>query len=219
MLDLARCIEHTLLRPDATEDEVRNLVEAAAGASLLAVCVAGRWVASVRRWIDEGLGDLKLVAVVGFPHGNGAPQAKAFEARRAVQDGAHEIDMVVDLGAIRERSAGRLARDVEAVVSAAGARPVKAILETGLWNEREKVLAASVAVAAGAAFVKTCTGFRNGQATVDDVKLLRDVVGPDVGIKASGGIRTAAQARALIEAGADRLGSSHGPALLSDSGD
>lgn len=204
-------IEHTLLRPDATEAEVASAARMVVEHGLFGLCVAGRWVKLARHLLDDRA---TLVTVVAFPHGHADPEAKAHQTRRAVADGADEVDMVVDLGAIREGAARRLGRDVDAVVRAAAGRPVKAIIETSLWSERQKVFAAAVAASAGARFVKTSTGFGPGGATVDDVRLLRQLLGPEVDIKASGGIRDADFARALLASGATRLGTSRGPELV-----
>jgi deoxyribose-phosphate aldolase len=154
--------------------------------------------------------DVRVIAVVGFPLGASTTKAKAFECAQAVADGAHEIDMVVHIGALKAADRFVVRDDIASVVAAAEGRPVKVILETSLLNESEKILGCQLAVSAGAAFVKTSTGFAQGGATLEDVSLLRNTVGELIGVKASGGIRDVAFARALVHAGADRIGTSSG---------
>ena len=158
---------------------------------------------------------MKLCCVAGFPLGAMATAAKAFEAADAVAAGADEIDMVLNLGALKSGEPDRVEADIRAVVAAAGGRAVKVILETGLLDEAEKVLACRLSQRAGAAFVKTATGFAAGSAaTAGDIALMRRTVGPDMGVKASGGVRTRADAERMVAAGANRLGSSSGIAIV-----
>lgn len=198
--------EHTLLAPEATAADVDRLCDEAIAHGFHGVCVAGRHVRRVARRL-EGTGCLP-VAVVGFPLGSSETRVKAFEAAEAVRDGAAEVDMVIPIGAVKSAAWEEVREDVAAVVRACGGRPVKAIVETGLLDRDEVVAAALLAQAAGAAFVKTSTGFGPRGATVEDVRLLRAAVGDALGVKASGAIRTAEQALAMWEAGADRIGAS-----------
>jgi deoxyribose-phosphate aldolase len=179
--------------------------------ALLGVCVNPVHVAKVAQLVAGT--DLLVVTVVGFPLGASVPAVKAFECARAVADGAHEIDMVVNIGALKAADRYAVREDIRAVVDAAGERLVKVILETSLLDDGEKRLGCALAEEAGAAFVKTSTGFAGGGATSHDVALLRAAVGDRLGVKASGGIRELALARELLAAGADRLGTSAGVAL------
>ncbi len=211
---LARVIDHTLLAPDATPEAIERLCAEAARHGFAAVCVNGVHVARCAAAL-AGTG-VAVCSVVGFPLGANAPRVKVFEARAALEDGARELDMVLDLGALQARDDAAVERDVAGVVAearAAGAL-VKAILETGALDDDRKVRACRLAVAAGADFVKTSTGFGARGASVEDVALLRRTVGPSIGIKAAGGVRTAAFARALLAAGATRIGSSASLALV-----
>ena len=210
-------IDHTLLAPGATRDEVRRLCAEAVTHGFGAVCVNGVWVAEAARALEGS--EVRVCAVVGFPLGASAAGAKRFEAERALEDGAVEIDMVLDLGALKSGDDARARDDVRSVAEAVHARGglLKVIVETGLLDEDEKVRACRLAVEAGADYVKTSTGFGPGGATVDDVALMRRTVGPDVGVKASGGIRSFEDATALVAAGATRLGTSRGVSIVSDS--
>lgn len=209
--DFARLIDHTLLKPMATRGEIETLCREAVAHGFWSVCVAGAWVKTARAAL--GRHAVKVCAVVGFPLGNSATAAKAAETAAAVADGADEIDMVINIGALKSGDMTAVKDDIEAVVSAASGRPVKTILETCYLTDIEKVAAAKAAVTAGAGFVKTSTGFGSGGATVADVALLRAAVGPRVGVKASGGVRDLATAAAMVAAGATRLGTSSGVAL------
>ena len=157
---------------------------------------------------------LKVACVVGFPSGAVKPQVKAFEAAQAVADGADEIDMVINIGALKSKNLTLVEEDIQAVVDASGDRLVKVIIETCLLTETEKVVACQIAKLAGADFVKTSTGFSSGGANVEDVALMRQVVGPDMGVKASGGTRSYEDAQAMIQAGANRIGTSSGVAIM-----
>lgn len=209
---LAEAVEHTLLSPIATASQFDQLCDDAVEYSMGGVCVHPCWVARCRARL--GLRGPRLVTVVGFPLGANSVEVKATEARMAVSQGADEIDMVLALWAFCSGDVATAEVDVRGVVDAAQGRPVKVILETGLLSDADKKRAARIAVAGGAKFVKTCTGFAAGGATVADVRLLRAAVGPHVGIKASGGIRDRGLAQELLLAGADRIGTSAGPALL-----
>lgn len=208
---LLATIDHTALRADTTSVDVDRLCREALVYGFAGVCVASSWIQRVH----EALGGsaVRAVAVVGFPLGATTTATKAFEARDAVRLGADEIDMVVPLGRLKEGDWRAVAEDVRAVVEAAEGRGVKAILETAQLEEDEVVRAARVAQDAGVAFVKTSTGFGAGGASVQAVRLLRRTVGPDLGVKASGGIRTLTAARTMLQAGATRLGTSSGVAI------
>lgn len=210
--NLARFIDHTLLKPEATHDDVEKLCREAAAHGFFAVCVNSRFVSFAAERL-RGTG-VKVAAVVGFPLGAMSTAAKAFETEQAVRDGAHEIDMVLPIGALKENKPDDVRADIAAVVKAAGSAGVKVILETAFLSREEKILACRLSTEAGAAFVKTCTGFGGGGATADDVRLMKENAGPGVQVKASGGVRTAEQALAMIEAGATRLGTSSGVAIV-----
>lgn len=209
--DLAPLVEHTLLRVDAAEPDVVQACEEARRHGFAAVCVRSNWAARAARAL-AGTG-VEVVATVDFPEGNGSTEARAREARAAAAAGAGEIDVVLGRAALQARDHGAVLRDLAAVVAAARV-PVKVILETSRLTREEKVAACALAQAAGAAWVKTSTGYAGGGATVEDVALLRASVGPSVGVKASGGIRTAADALRMVRAGADRIGTSSGPAIV-----
>jgi deoxyribose-phosphate aldolase len=211
--ELAPFIDHTLLKPDATEADVVRLAEEARAHGFATVCVNAAHVAAAAR-VLEGSRTLPI-AVVGFPLGATLSSAKAFEAREAVRAGAREIDMVLNVGALKGRDYARVGEDIRAVVEASRPYPVKVILETSLLTREEKIAACVLARAAGAAFVKTSTGFSTAGATVEDVALMREVVGPQMGVKASGGIRSAEDALRMIRAGANRLGASASVAIVS----
>jgi deoxyribose-phosphate aldolase len=206
---LASLIDHTLLKPDAVRDEIERLCTEAAQFCFASVCVNPVWVPLCHdRLRNTGV---KVCTVIGFPSGAHAPDVKAYETRRAVEQGAQEVDMVINIGALKSRDHALVEQDIRAVVEASGRDTVvKVILETSLLTRDEKLMGASLAKAAGADFVKTSTGFAGGGATVEDVKLLRDTVGPDIGVKASGGIRSKEDAEAMVQAGASRLGASAG---------
>ncbi len=200
-------IDHTLLKPEATKDEIVRLCKEAAENCFASVCVNPNWVALSADLLRES--QVKVCTVVGFPLGAHLPDVKAYETRRAVQDGAREIDMVINIGALKSHDHALVERDIRAVVDACGPHVVsKVILEMVLLTTEEKIAGCSLAKAAGADFVKTSTGFAGGGATLEDVKLMKQVVGDDMGIKAAGGIRSQEDARAMIEAGATRLGTS-----------
>lgn len=211
---LARMLDHSVLKPEATS---RDVLE---GAGVVREWQVGCYCVQpwhVRAAADALAGaDAVVASVVGFPHGCDRAEAKALATRLAVGDGAREIDMVMNMGALRSGLSALVAGDIAAVVRAAAGAPVKVILEATALSDDEKRLACRLAVEAGAAFVKTSTGFHpSGGATQADVRLMRATVGPSVGVKASGGIRTLADALAMIEAGANRIGTSASAAILS----
>ena len=209
--DLAPLLEHTLLREDAGEGDILRVCEEALGHRFAGVCVRSTWVKRAARAL-AGSG-LTVVATVDFPEGSGSTEARAREAHAAVAAGAGEVDVVLGRAALQARDHGAVLRDLVAVVTAARV-PVKVILETSRLTREEKVAACALAQAAGVAWVKTSTGYAGGGATEEDVALLRASVGPSVGVKASGGIRTAADALRMVRAGADRIGTSSGPAIV-----
>jgi len=212
--EFARFLDHTLLKPDSTRRDARRVCEEAKAHNFAAACILPAWVADAAE-ILEGT-DVAVCTVVGFPHGNAPAQAKAAETATAIADGASEIDTVINVSALKSGSDLLVMDDVEAVVEAArmGGGRVKVILECALLTDDEKRRAARMSVEAGADFVKTSTGFASGGAMVEDVRLLRAVVGPDIGVKAAGGIRSVEEALAMIEAGANRIGTSAGVALV-----
>lgn len=210
---IARLIDHTLLNPEATEAEIRRLCEEAKRFRFASVCVHPCWVPLCRKLITDG--SVKVCTVVGFPLGANHTEVKAFEAARAVKDGAQELDMVANIGWIKSGKMDLVEEDIRSVVKAAKGVPVKVIIETCLLTDEEKVRASLAAKNAGAAFVKTSTGFNKGGATVGDVALMRRVVGPKMGVKASGGVRDVGTALQMIESGATRIGASASVAIVS----
>ncbi len=212
--ELASKIDHTLLKADATEAAILKVCEEAREYHTASVCVNTCWAATVKKAL-AGSG-VMTCCVVGFPLGAMSTMGKAVETMKAVEDGADEIDMVINIGRAKGGDWDYVYRDIKAVVSAAGDAKVKVILETCLLTDEEKVEACKAAVRAGAAFVKTSTGFSTGGATVEDIKLMRAAVGPEMGVKASGGIRDKAAAMAMLEAGATRIGASATGAIVAD---
>lgn len=210
--DLAPYIDHTLLKPEARAEDVVRVAEEARQYGFATVCVNSCHVATAARVLAGATA--VPIAVVGFPLGASLSSAKAFEAREAIRAGAREIDMVLNLGALKAHDYQRVHQDIAAVVEASHPVPVKVILETGHLTDEEKVVACALSKAAGAAFVKTSTGFGPGGATVKDIELMRAVVGDDVGVKASGGVRSAEDAVKLLRAGANRLGASASVAIV-----
>jgi deoxyribose-phosphate aldolase len=204
-------VEHTLLREDAGEADVLRICDEARRHGFVAVCVRSRWAGRAAKAL-AGSG-IAVVATVDFPDGSGTTAARAREARAAAEAGAAEVDVVLGRAALSARDNRGVLRDLAEVVAAARV-PVKVILETSRLTRDEKVAACALAEAAGAAWVKTSTGYAGGGATEEDVALLRASVGPAVGVKASGGIRTADDALRMVRAGADRIGTSSGPAIV-----
>ncbi len=208
--ELARYIDHTNLRPYATREDIMKLCDEAIEYNFYAVCVNPYRVKLAKDYLREKKADVKVVSVIGFPLGATPTEVKVFEAERALEDGADELDMVINIGALKDKDYDYMKRDIEEVVKVAHERgaKVKVIIETCYLTEEEKVKACELAKEAGADFVKTSTGFGTGGATVEDVRLMRRVVGPDMGVKAAGGIRTFQKAVEMIEAGANRIGAS-----------
>ena len=214
MNDLARHLEHTLLRSDATAAEIRRLCEEARTHRFHAVCVNGSRVELARHLVDDA--DVQVVAAVGFPLGAMDSGVKVHETEAARDAGAQEIDVVLNIGRLKDGEDRYVLRELRDIVEAAEGLPVKGIIEACLLTEDEKVRACRLIMEAEARFVKTSTGFNRGGATVDDVRLLRATVGAGFGVKAAGGIRTWAAATALLAAGADRLGTSCGVGIVTD---
>lgn len=210
--EVARRIDHTMLKPDATRSELVKLCEEARQYKFASVCINTTWV-SLAVELLKGSG-VMTICVVGFPLGAATTRAKAAETREAIANGAEEIDMVINLGKLKSGLHQDVYDDIRGVVEAASGRPVKVILETHLLDREQKVAACALSKAAGAAFVKTSTGFSGGGATVEDIQLMRAVVGPDMGVKASGGVRTAADAQKMLAAGANRIGASASVAIV-----
>lgn len=205
--DMAKYIDHTYLKPEASVNEIRKICDEAKKYHCASVCVNPSYIQYVAQQL-EGSG-VTPCCVIAFPFGTSTPEAKAFEASDAASKGAREIDMVINVGAIKSGDWLLVKRDIEGVVNAVkGRAKVKVIIEACLLTDEEKVKACTVAKLAGAAFVKTSTGYSTGGATVEDVRLMRETVGPEMGVKASGGVRTYDDAVAMLKAGANRLGCS-----------
>ena len=209
---LAAFIDHTLLKAEAAAGDIEKLCSEARENHFYSVCVNGSRVAQARHFL-EGT-DVRVAAVVGFPLGAAAADVKRFETEAAVDDDAQEIDVVLNLGRLKDGDDQYVLRELRDVAEAADERIVKVILETGLLTREEKIRACELVLDSGAHFVKTSTGFGPGGATVEDVKLMREIVGPKFGVKASGGIRDTRTALAMIAAGATRLGTSAGVAII-----
>ncbi len=207
-LSLARMIDHTLLKPEATRQQVEELCAEAKQYSFASVCINPSFVKLSAKMLKDT--SVKVCTVIGFPLGATSTEAKAFEAERAIRDGAREVDMVINIGMLKSGEYDYVEKDIAAVTATAHKMDAiaKVIIETGLLTDEEKVKACILAKRARADFVKTSTGFAKGGATVGDIALMRRVVGPELGVKASGGVRTLEQAKALIESGADRIGAS-----------
>jgi deoxyribose-phosphate aldolase len=209
---ISRRIDHTLLKPDATVAQIQMLVEEAKLYHFFSVCVNPSYVATCAELL-KGSG-VQVCTVVGFPLGANATVTKVFETAHAIKDGANEIDMVINIGALKSQKLLLVEDDIRDVVFAAEGRIVKVIIETALLTNEEKVIACQLAEKAGASFVKTSTGFSGGGATVEDIKLMKDSVSTSIGIKASGGIRDDKDAKKMLAAGATRLGTSAGVSIV-----
>ena len=201
-----KLFDHTILKADATRKDVKRVCDEAMAYSFCSVCVNSYYVPYVANLLHGS--DVKICSVVGFPLGAMSTRAKALEAKIAVMDGADEIDMVINVGALKDRDYSVVLEDIKAVKEACGENILKVIIETGRLTDDEKVKACELAKEAGADFVKTSTGFSTAGAKVEDVRLMRETVGPDMGVKASGGIHDKEFAKELVDAGANRLGTS-----------
>ncbi|MCZ8536077.1 deoxyribose-phosphate aldolase [Paenisporosarcina quisquiliarum] len=211
--NIASMIDHTLLKPEATKEQVEKLCAEAKEYTFASVCVNPTWVKTSAELLTGT--PVKVCTVIGFPLGASTPETKAFETTDAINNGAGEIDMVLNVGALKSQDLDLVKRDVEAVVNAAkGKAIVKVILETCLLTKEEIKVASQLSKDAGADFVKTSTGFSTGGATFEDVALMREVVGPDLGVKASGGVRSLEDVQKMIEAGATRIGASSGVQIM-----
>jgi deoxyribose-phosphate aldolase len=210
--NIAAYIDHTLLKPDATKDQIDVIVEEAAAHKFASVCVNPYWVSYCADKLQGT--DVKVCTVIGFPLGASTSAVKALETKDAIEKGAGEIDMVINIGALKSGDLVTVESDIRAVTEAADGVLTKVIIETALLTEEEKVTACELAVKAGADFVKTSTGFSGGGATVADIALMRNTVGPNIGVKASGGVRDREATLAMIEAGATRIGASAGVQII-----
>ncbi|PKR85243.1 deoxyribose-phosphate aldolase [Heyndrickxia camelliae] len=211
--NIAKMIDHTLLKADATKEQIHTLCLEAKEYSFASVCVNPSWVPYCADLLKDT--DVKVCTVIGFPLGANTPETKAFETRNAIENGASEVDMVINIGALKSGNEELVEKDIKSVIEAAkGKALTKVIIETSLLTEDEKVRACKIAVKAGADFVKTSTGFSTGGATPEDVALMRKTVGPKIGVKASGGVRSVDDAEAMIQAGASRIGASSGVKIV-----
>jgi len=210
--EIARTIDHTYLKPDATVEKITQLCEEAEKYNFTTVCINPNYVALCSQLLKDT--PVKVTCVVGFPLGATTSTAKAMETRDAIANGADEIDMVMNIGALKSKNYDLVKKDIQAVVNAANGKTVKVILETALLTQEEKIKACQITKEAGADFVKTSTGFGPSGATVADVALMRRIVGPIMGVKAAGGIHTLEDVQALIKAGATRIGASASVAII-----
>ncbi len=211
-MQLSRYIDHTLLKPEAQLAQIERLCAEAKEYGFFSVCVNTSYVRTCAELLKDS--SVKVCCVVGFPLGAMDSASKAFETQTAISNGAQEVDMVIHIGALKDRRLNDVREDIKAVVKAAQGHTVKVILETALLDQDDKILACRAALEAGAHFVKTSTGFSGGGATVEDVRLMKSVVGDQMEVKASGGIKDATQAKAMIDAGATRLGTSSGITII-----
>ncbi|MDC0253991.1 deoxyribose-phosphate aldolase [Bacteriovoracales bacterium] len=209
---LASMIDHTFLKPEASKEQLEKLCGEARAYNFATVCVNSCNIPLVTELLRGS--SVKPIAVVGFPLGAATVKSKVFEAKEAIAAGAREIDMVVNLGALKSRDYKTVFEDIQQVVEASSPYPVKVILETSSLDDEEKVVACALSKTAGAAFVKTSTGFGGGGATVNDIKMMRRIVGDSIGVKASGGVRTTEDAKSMVEAGANRVGASSSIAIV-----
>lgn len=209
MENIATYIDHTILNADATDADVQRICLEAKEYNFKTVCIQPFWVSYANDILHDS--DVGITTVIGFPLGANTACTKAEETKEAIRNGATEVDMVINIGALKSDDFSTVVKDIEAVVeAAAGEAKVKVIIETALLNRAQKIRACEIAKRAGADFVKTSTGFSTGGATIEDIKLMRLTVGPDMGVKASGGIHTFEDAKAMIEVGATRIGASSG---------
>lgn len=212
-MKIEKMIDHTLLKADATDLQIKKLCEEAKSYGFASVCVNSCFVSLCKEYLADS--EVSICTVIGFPLGAMSTFGKRMETRQAVTDGAREVDMVVQIGKVKEHNWDYVETDIRAVVEEAKDKAlVKVILETGFLTEEEKRQVCQIAKNAGADFVKTSTGFGPGGATKEDIRLMRETVGEDMGVKASGGVRTFETALEMIEAGADRIGTSSGVAIL-----
>lgn len=211
-MNVNKYIDHTVLKPETTKSQILTLCEEAKQYDFASVCVNPTWVSTCAEQLKGT--DVKVCTVIGFPLGATLKEVKAFETKCAIEAGATEIDMVINVGAVKDQNWELVYEDIKSVVDAANGVLVKVIIETCLLTDEEKVKACEMSVKAGANFVKTSTGFSTGGATAADVALMRQTVGENVGVKASGGVRTAEDMKTMVEAGANRIGTSGGVSLV-----
>lgn len=213
IMKYSKMIDHTLLKPDAREEQINKIVEEAIKYEFASVCVNPTWVKFAADKLKNS--DVAVCTVIGFPLGAGTTNVKVFEAKDAILNGANEVDMVINIGALKDKKDDFVEKEISEVVKAAkGKALVKVIIETCLLNDEEKIRACKLAVKAGADFVKTSTGFSTGGATAKDVELMRKTVGENIGVKASGGIHSKAEMDSMIKAGANRIGASAGVKIM-----
>lgn len=211
--NIAGMIDHTLLKADATKPQIEKLCEEAREYKFASVCVNPTWVAAAKEMLT-GSG-VKVCTVIGFPLGATTSETKAFETTDAIEKGAEEVDMVINIGALKDGNDELVEKDIRAVMDAAkGKALTKVIIETSLLTDEEKTRACQLAVKAGADYVKTSTGFSTGGATIEDIALMRKTVGPEIGVKASGGVRNTEDTEKMIRAGATRIGASSGVSIV-----
>ncbi|MGT2960621.1 deoxyribose-phosphate aldolase [Streptococcus caballi] len=211
-MTINRYIDHTLLKPESTQEQIDHLIAEAKKHNFASVCVNPTWVSYSAKQLADS--DVNVCTVVGFPLGANTSAVKAFEAKDAIANGADEVDMVINIGRLKSGQYQEVQDDIKAVVDASGDKLVKVIIETCLLTKEEKIKACQLSVAAGADYVKTSTGFSTGGATVADVSLMRQTVGSNIGVKASGGARSLKDALAFVEAGATRIGTSSGVVIV-----
>ncbi|QDI91189.1 deoxyribose-phosphate aldolase [Salicibibacter halophilus] len=215
--ELAAYIDHTLLKPEATKTDILTLCDEAKEHRFATVCIPPYWVKTAVQALEGS--DVGVATVIGFPHGMNVSEIKAFETEKAIEQGASDVDMVINAGALKSGDEDGVRADIDAVVKASGGRAlVKVIIETSRLTEEEKKTATRLAVEAGADYVKTSTGFHTAGATLADIKLMKEVAGEKGKLKASGGVKTAEDAKAYIEAGTDRIGTSSGIAIVTGDG-
>lgn len=207
-MELNKYIDHTLLKADATSDDIKKICDEAIKYDFKSVCVNSCYTSLVKECLKGS--DVLVCSVVGFPLGTMSKKAKAFEAKTAIEDGSDEIDMVINIGKLKEQDYAYVEEDIKAVREATQGKILKVIIETCLLTDEEKIKACEISVKCKADFVKTSTGFSTGGAKVEDVKLMKDTVGDKALVKASGGVHNKEEALAMIEAGADRIGASSG---------
>ena len=212
-MKLSKYIDHTLLKPEATKAMIQKLCEEAKEHDFMSVCINPYWVSYCKKQLEGS--DVLVCTVIGFPLGANTIETKVYETETAVSHGADEIDMVINIGAVKDGNYDYLVKEISAVVEAAMGRTVKVIIETCLLTDDEKILACKAALEAKASFVKTSTGFSTGGATVEDVKLMKSVVGNNAKVKASGGVRSSEDLEKMLAAGAERIGTSSGVQLVS----
>ena len=212
MMKYNKLIDHTILKPDATKEMVKKVIEEAKEYQFASVCVNPYWVSYCAKELIDS--DVKVCTVIGFPLGANTSRVKALETKDAIENGADEVDMVINIGALKDGNDDVVLNDIKAVVQAANGKCVKVIIETCLLTDEEIITACKLAQEANAAFVKTSTGFSTGGATVEAVALMKQTVGSNLQVKASGGIKTKGDLKSMVDAGANRIGTSNGVVLV-----